>query len=112
MCNCDFYFCVVPIPSVTVTAPNSQIVGELLTLECNVTTVRGITSGVYITWSRDVVDLQMTEVNITEEIYTDTYTISQLNTTDEGREYQCEVLINSTSQVMDTAGVILDVMGE
>ena len=41
----------VPTPNVLVTALNNQQVGDPLLLECNVTTVRGITSSVDIVWS-------------------------------------------------------------
>ena len=101
----------------TVTAPNTQTVGNSLTLTCNVTAVRGITSSVDIIWSRDDREVERMEgVNVSSTtdnsvVYTDTYTISQLNTTDDG-EYQCEVVINSTSLVMAASSVILDVMGE
>ena len=109
---------IVPTPSVTVTAPNTQTVGQSLTLECNVTAVRGITSRVDIIWSRDGTEVERMEgvsVNSTAEnmvMYSDTYNISQLTTTDDGREYQCEVVINASPPVMATGNVILDVMGE
>ena len=45
-------------------------------------------------------------------VYTDTYTISLLSTDDDGREYQCEVVINTSPSVMATGSVTLDVMGE
>ena len=45
-------------------------------------------------------------------MYSDTYTISQLNTTDDGRKYQCEIVINTRPPVMATGSVTLDVMGE
>ena len=35
-------FYLVPIPTVNVTAPNPQTVGQSLTLQCEVTTVRGV----------------------------------------------------------------------
>ena len=108
----------VPTPSVTVTAPNTQIVGQLQTLECSVTAVRGITSRVNITWSRNGTEVKRMEggsVNFTTGnmvMYTDIYTISQLNTTDEGIQYQCEVAIYSSPLVMATGSVTLDVMGK
>ena len=43
----------VPTSTVSVTAPNTQTVGQSLTLQCEVTTVRGITSRVDIVWSSD-----------------------------------------------------------
>ena len=101
----------------TVTAPNTQTVGNSLTLTCNVTAVRGITSSVDIIWSsdgREVDGMEGVSVSSTTDnsvVYTDTYNISQLNTTDDGREYQCEVVINSISLVMAIDSVTLDVMG-
>ena len=103
-------------PNVTVTALNTQIVGQSLTLECNVTTVRGIISTVDIIWSSDSRQLERMEgVNVgftttNSVVYTDTYNISQLNTTDDGREYQCEVVINTSPPVMANDSVTLDVM--
>ena len=108
---------VVPIPTVTATAPNTQIVGQLLTLECSVRAVRGITSRVNIIWSRSGVVLNQTNdilPSTTDSLlmYTDTYTISLLSTDDDGREYQCEVAIDTNPPVMATGSVSLDVMGE
>ena len=40
-------FCIVPTPTVSMTDPDTQMLGESLTLYCNVTTVRGITSTVF-----------------------------------------------------------------
>jgi len=100
-------------PNVTVTAPNTQIVGQSLTLECSVTTVRGITSRVDIIWNRNDTKAKTTKgVNVSSTtgnlvMYTDTYTISQLNTTDDSSEYQCEVVINTNPPVLATGSVIL-----
>ena len=110
-------FTTVPIPDVTVTTCNTQTVGQPLILECNMTTVRGITSRVNIVWRNDGRELErMEEVNVSSTtdnsvVYTDTYYISQLNTTDDGREYQCEVVINTSPPVMANNSVRLDVMG-
>ena len=119
----------VPSPNVIVTAPNTQTVGQSLTLECNVTTVRGITSTVDIICSSDGRELERMEgssddrelermegVNISSTtdnsvVYTDTYNIPQLSTTDDGREYECEVVINTSPPVMANNSVRLDVIG-
>ena len=45
-------------------------------------------------------------------IYTNIFAILLLSTDDEGREYQCEVVINTGIPVMATGSVTLDVMGE
>ena len=100
----------------TATAPNTQTVGQLLTLTCNVTTVRGIISQVDLLWSRDsMILIKRINMSLIMEssllLLTDTYIISQLNTTDDGRGYQCEVVINSSPLVMATGSVTLDVIG-
>ena len=115
MCICVFNS--VPSLNVTVLIPKTQTVGQSLTLECSVTTVRGITSRVDIIWSSDGTALERMEgviVNSTTDnsvVYTDTYNISQLNTTDDGKEHQCEVVINTSPPVMANDSVTLDVMG-
>ena len=99
------------------TAPNTQTVGLSLTLQCEVTTVRGITSRVDIVWSSDVTELErMNNVLSTTMdnslVYTHSYTISQLNTTDDGKVIQCEVVINASQTVMANNGIRLYVTGE
>ena len=107
----------VPTPTVSVTNTSSQTVGQSLTLQCNVTTVRGITSRVDIVWSsggtvlRRINGTTATTVD-NSLVYTDSYTISQLSTTDDGRVIQCEVVINATTPVMANNSITLDVTGE
>ena len=107
----------VPTPTVSVTALNTQTVGQSLTLQCEVTTVRGITSRVDIVWSSDGTVLRgMNNVSSATMdnslVYTDSYTISQLNATDDGRVIQCEVVINTSPLVMARDSITLDVYGE
>ena len=78
------------------------------------TTVRGITSRVDIVWSGDGEELQRlngTNARLLDDftMYTSTYTIPQLSTTDDGRVYQCEVVINTSPPDMATGSVTLDV---
>jgi len=114
--NSNFY--AVPIPTVAVTAPETRTVGDPLTLMCNVTAVRGITSDVVVIWRRDGAEVERTEgVNVSyttanSVVYTDTYTILLLRTTDDGGEYQCEVIINTGPPVMATGNLMLDAMGK
>ena len=110
------FFIPVPIPTVNVIAPNTQIVGQSLTLQCEVTTVRGITSRVDIVWSSGGTELQrmnnvLSTIMDNSLVYTDSYTISQLSTTDEGRVIQCEVVINASPSVMASDSITLDVTG-
>ena len=114
----------VPTPTVSVTAPNTQTVGQSLTLQCEVTTVQGITSRVDIVWSSgatvlrrindptpNTADVSSTTMD-NSLVYTDSYTISQLNTTDDGRVIQCEVVINASPLVMANDSTTLDVTGK
>ena len=99
------------------TIPDTQTVSLSLTLQCEVTTVRGITSRVDIVWSSGGTELErMNNVSSTTMdnslVYTDSYTISQLSTTDEGRVIQCEVVINGSPIVMASDSITLDVTGE
>jgi len=110
---------IVPNPTVTVTAPNTQTVGQSLTLLCSVTAVRGITSRVDIIWRsygtvlRRVNDTSLTMID-SSLFYTDSYTIPQLCmcSADQNEVYQCEVVINASPTIMVTGSVTLDVMGE
>ena len=99
------------------TARNTQTVGQSLTLQCNVTTVRGITSRVGIVWSNSNGGTVLRTMNVSSTtmgnslVYTDSYTISQLSTTDDGRMIQCEVVINASPSVMASNNITLDVNG-
>ena len=91
--------------------------GQSLTLQCEVTTVRGITSRVDIVWSSDGTVLR--RINGTTAttmdnslVYTDSYTISHLSTDDDGRGYWCEIVINLSTTITNNASVTLDVTGK
>ena len=91
--------------------------GQSLTLQCSGTTLKGITSRVDIVWSSGGIYLErMNGVSSTTVnnslVYTHSYTISQLSTTDDGRVIQCKVVINTSPSVMATDNVTLDVIGE
>ena len=88
--------------------------GQSLTLQCEVTTVRGITSRVDIVWSSNGTELErMNNVSSTTMdnslVYTDSYIISQLSASYDGRVIQCEVVINTA---MANDGITLDVIGK
>ena len=111
------YF-LVPTPNVSVTASvTPQTVNEPVTLQCEVTTVRGITSGVDIVWNTDGTQLNRTN-NIPSTtmdnslVYTGSYNISQLNTTDDDKVIECEVVINANPLVMASNNITLNVTGE
>ena len=111
------FFTVPAIYGLSIIAHHTQIVGQSLTLECSVTTVRGITSRVDIMWSSDGTVLQQVEkfsedfTGLNLDIYTNTYTISSLTVNDNGRTFQCDAVISANPQLMDTANVTLAVIG-
>ena len=79
--------------------------------------MRGITSTVDILWlvhgsklkteSFDMPTMDMGDM----QIYMDSYTINQLSTNDDGKVYQCKVLIKSDPQVMVTDNFTLNITG-
>ena len=96
---------------------NDQTVGQSLTLECSVLTVRGIRSTVDVIWKRDNLELESSgNINSSTAnnslLYTDTYTISQLSTSDEDKTFQCDVFINTLSPVTGYDNVTLNVTGK
>ena len=107
----------VPLPDVNVIALSDQTVGQSLTLQCEVTIVRGITSRVDIVWSSDGEMLQMMN-NVSSTtmdnslVYTDSYTISMLNTSFNARTYECRVVINANPPTTTSNNVTLNVNGE
>ena len=108
----------VPKPFERLHILNNQTVGQSLTLECSITTVRGITSRVDIVWSSNSSELKRTEglthSSTTNDsvLYTEFYTIPQLSTLDEGRTITCNFVINTTSPVTTTDSVTLNVTGK
>ena len=111
-------YTVVPVPSqVEVTAPIIQTVGQSLVLRCSVITVRGITSRVDTVWSSNGLDLETVEANVSSITnnsveYTAYYTIVQLNETDDGRVYQCKVVINASPSVMTDDNITLNTISK
>ena len=111
-----FFYITVPPPTVSVTAPSNQTVGQSLTLQCDVIAVRGVTSRVDIVWRNDSTELQRTNVSSTmmnnSLVYTNSYTISQLSTDDRSTVYWCRAEINSSPVVADNDSIALNVTGK
>jgi len=107
-------YSLVPTPNVTVTVLNNQLVGDPLLLECNATTVRGITSSVDIVWITNDEEVE-TVKNVSGEtvgnsvLYTNVYNDSgiSLSEQDNGTTYQCYVKINTSTVVTATDIVTL-----
>jgi len=104
--------------TVNVNVPDTQQVGQSLILECNVTAVRNTTSRIDIVWSSNSSELKRIEganasyITNDSEVYIVFYDILQLSTSDEGRVFQCDVLVNASALVMATSNVTLDVNGK
>ena len=102
---------------VNLTAPEIQLVGEPLTLQCSVTTVMGISSSIDVIWSSNNVILAANEnINISfmetnSTVYVDFYEIPQVTTADEGRIYQCLIRINQDPPLISESFITLDVNG-
>ena len=108
---------IIVVPNVIVTALSTQTVGQSLTLQCKVITLRGITSRVDIVWSSDGTVLRRIDSVVllmvnNSLVYIDNYNASNLNTTDDGKVIQCEVVINASPSVMASNNITLNVIGE
>ena len=93
------------------------IIGDPLTLDCIVTAVRGISSSVDIIWTaggRVVKRVYNITADIENDhaIYTDSFEISSLSAIDNGREYQCTVVINAIQPVHSSDHITLMFPGE
>ena len=97
--------------------PDIQMVGQSLSLEFVITTVRGISSSIDIIWTSDGVEIRrILGANISSStsssiVYRDFYTISLLTTAEEGRVYRCEGVINTTPNLIAESNITLDVVG-
>ena len=97
---CAFvYFYIVPV--VVINAPDEQVLGEPLTLECKIITAIDIDDTFNIIWTNDITEVRRVE-NIPANLisnYSDFYTIPALSRSDDNRRYQCEVIINTNPPV-------------
>ena len=92
-------------------------IGDPLTLGCTVTAVRGISSSVNIIWTTGSLELRRVNditayIENDTAVYTDSFEISSLSAIDNGREYQCTVMINATQPVNSSDLYILTFSGE
>ena len=106
---CSHIFCIftVPSPVVEVTSIDTVEYGKAATLECNVTTVRGLTNSLNIEWiTLNVYNYSYTIVrrvnnvtaNIVENstVYTDQLVTQPLSIYDNGGAYYCIVSRDTT----------------
>ena len=101
----------VPFPVVNLRAVTNQITGRPLTIECNATAVRGITSSVDIS----IISLETFEdvdpiIVGNSAVYSATFTLAELTPFDNGRQLLCLVNINGSIIVTDTFS--LDTLGK
>ena len=105
-----FILSVVPTPELSLDPVNPPRLSDQLMLQCQATTVRGITSRLDFIWTRidddgEEVVQTMIRANRTNDslVYTDTYTTPMaLSESDIGTVYLCTISLNS-----DVGGEIL-----
>ena len=113
-----YHIFAVPSPSVIVIVPDTQIVGQSLSMECVMTAVRGIASRIDILWRSDGVEIKktigavFTSSTVSSILYRDFYNISLLTTAEESRIYQCEGVINTAPHLTAESNITLDVFGK
>ena len=102
---------------ISVTAQSSQQVGNSLRLDCTVTDLISDSNMLEIVWT-DTSNIILRRISVTSTtamdslpVYTDSYTITQLTTSDQGREIQC--IANSINPpVAENGSIILNVTGK
>jgi len=112
-----YYLLLVPVPALMISAPSILLDGQSLTLECSMTTVRGIISRMESQWKIDNLELKTIEWDSIEYstnliMYSSIYNISELSTSDNGRVYQCETIVNTSSPVSAVSNLTLHVTGK
>ena len=84
-----------------INAPDEQILGEPLTIECKIKTAVDIDDTFSIIWTNSITEVRRVE-NISANLisnYSDFYTIPALSRSDDNRRYQCEMIINTNPPV-------------
>ena len=110
----------VPTPNVSIIVAHDDIlVGQPFSLECIITTVRGINSQVNIIWSKGSDNEELKRENVSANVttnssvtYRDYLNISQITTDDDNETYRCEVIINTSSPVTASDNYTLHVIGK
>ena len=107
----------VPLPVVEVTTLNTPTFGQLTTLQCNVISVRGISSRVDIIWTTGNttvrrVDGIIPDITNNSAIYSNLLVTQPLRVRDDGRVYQCTVIFNTSPRIVRSRFIILDFPGE
>ena len=86
-------------------APAIQNFEQQLTLTCDVTTVRGITSGLTIIWSEFGVEVSRVQNAISNVVETSVSYTEQLT---HDSNFSCRAIINSASRPQDVASVRIE----
>ena len=106
-----FVFCCLAPFEINITPQNMQQVGGPLTLDCSIKEINVTYSSLEIVWITNTTILQRTNITSNgSSVYTDSYTITQLTTSDQGRVIQC-MANRATPPVVDNGIIILDVIG-
>ena len=95
------------------TAIGSQTIGDELTIQCNATIARGISSSVnLIMWK--INDTGRKEIGDPFSNTSEVYTISSLNSTDNNTIYSCQAVINTSLSVnaSDVANLTIRITGK
>ena len=77
--------------ALNLSSTENLIVGQPLILRCNVNNVRS-NDDLHFTWRSNDTILRMVDGSDQTQDY---YVISRLNTSNDGQEYQCEVMVNA-----------------
>ena len=110
----DIFIYIAPF-QINITARHVQLVGSSLILDCTITDMDNNTNSLEVVWISNNMMLQRTIVMSTIidnlPVYTDSYTISQLTTSDQDRMIQC-MATSTNPPVIDSNSIMLNVNGK
>ena len=101
-----------------IAANNQMTIGQLLILQCSVTTIRDINSRVDFVWISNGIEVERVEgvTGVSSinnlAIYTNHYIIPQLSIADNNSLYTCEVIINRSPRISATGNFTLNITGK
>ena len=102
----------VPKPIVNITTIGNQTVGDKLSLRCDASVTKGITSNIHFVWKINDTEVRNLLSNATILMYTSFLNISSLNLTDNYNVYYCQAVLSTSGIASDSASVTLNVIGK
>ena len=102
----------VPKPTVNMSIVGNQTEGDKLSLRCDASITKGITSNIHFVWKINDTAVTNPLSNVTILMYTSFLNISSLNLTDNYNVYYCQAVLSTSGIASDSASITLNVIGK